>query len=54
MFFDGAARIRPKGKVITEVGIAFISPENNVLPYPYSLIEPCSNNVSEYNALIIR
>jgi len=33
--------------------VVFISPENHVLPLAFLLIEPCSNNVAEYNALLI-
>ena len=53
MFFDGASRIGPKGKIIAGVGVVFISPQNHVLPRAFSLMEPCSNNVAEYNALLI-
>lgn len=53
MFFDGAARIGQSGEDIVGVGIGFILLKSDVLPYAYSLIEPCSNNVAEYNALII-
>jgi len=35
------------------VGVVFISPQNHVLPRAFSLTEPCSNNVTEYNALLI-
>lgn len=45
MFFDGATRIGPNGKVIARAVKVFISPENYVLPYAYLLIEPCSNNM---------
>ena len=31
----------------------FISPQNHVLPRAFSLTESCSNNVAEYNALLI-
>ena len=34
-------------------GIVFISQQNLVLPRVFSLTEPCSNNVAEYNALLI-
>jgi len=34
-------------------GVAFISPQNHVLPRTFSLTTPCSNNVIEYNALLI-
>jgi len=53
IFFDGASRIGPKGKIITGVGVVFISPQNHVLPRAFSLTESCSNNVAEYNALLI-
>ena len=45
MFFDGASRIGPKGKIIAGVGVVFISPQNHVIPRAFSLIESCSNNV---------
>jgi len=35
------------------VGVVFISPQNHVLPKAFSLTESCSNNVAEYNALLI-
>jgi len=53
MFFDGASRTDPKGKIIAGVGVVFISPQNYVLPRAFSLTTPCSNNVAEYNALLI-
>ena len=52
MFFDGASRIGPKGRIIAGVGVVFISPQNHVLR-AFSLTESCSNNVAEYNALLI-
>ena len=35
------------------MGVVFISPQNYVLPRAFSLTESCSNNVAEYNALLI-
>ena len=35
------------------VGVVFISPQNHVILRAFSLIEPCTNNVAEYNALLI-
>jgi len=32
MFFDGASRTGPKGKIITGMGVTFISPKNHILP----------------------
>ena len=49
MFFDGAS---PECKVVVGVGMVFFSP-NNHLFLRFSLIEPYSNNVAEYNALLI-
>ena len=53
LFFDGASRMGPKGKVIAGVGVVLISPQNYVIPRAFSLTEPCTNNVAEYNALLI-
>ena len=53
MFFDGASQIVPKGTIIAGVGVVFISPQNYILPRAFSLTESCSNNVAEYNALLI-
>ena len=52
MFFDRASRTGLKGKIIAGVGVIFVSPENYVLR-AFSLTESCSNNVAEYNALLI-
>ncbi|XP_074291014.1 uncharacterized protein LOC141617755 [Silene latifolia] len=48
MYFDGAARRDGAG-----AGVVFLSPEGHVLPYFFVLTELCSNNVSEYQALIL-
>jgi len=53
MFFDGASRMGPNGKIVAGAGVVFVSPRNHVLPHAFSLTEPCSNNVAEYNALLI-
>ena len=53
MFFDDASRIGPTGKIIIGVGMVFISPKNHILSHAFSLTESCSNNVAEYNALLI-
>jgi len=53
MFFDGASRIGPKGKIVVRVGVVFVSPNDHVLPRALLLTKPCSNNVAEYNALLI-
>ena len=53
LFFDGTSRTGPKGKIVAGVGMVFILPRNHVLPRAFSLKEPCSNNIAEYNALLI-
>ena len=53
MFFDGASRTGSKGKIVDRVGVIFVSPENHVLSRAFLLTEPYSNNVAEYNALLI-
>ena len=35
------------------VGIVLITPQNQDIPRAFSLTEPCTNNVAEYNALLI-
>jgi ribonuclease HI len=35
------------------VGVVLVSSQNYVIPRAFSLTEPCTNNVTEYNALII-
>ncbi|XP_020263021.1 uncharacterized protein LOC109838999 [Asparagus officinalis] len=42
-----------RSKISSGVGVVLISPEKHVIPRAYSLIEPFSNNVAEYNALLI-
>src|SRR5436190_20841136 len=53
MYFDGASRTIPRGGLVAGVGIMLISPQNHVIPRAFSLTEPCTNNVAEYNALLI-
>jgi len=53
LFFDGASKTGPKGKIIARVRVVFISLENHILPHAFALTEPCSNNIAEYNALLI-
>ncbi|XP_057803526.1 uncharacterized protein LOC131018841 [Salvia miltiorrhiza] len=48
MFFDGASHREGAG-----AGVVFVSPERQVLPYSFTLTENCSNNVAEYQALIL-
>ena len=53
MFFDGASRTGPKGMIIAGVEVVFISPENHVLLRAFSLTKSYSNNIAEYNTLLI-
>ena len=46
LFFDGASRMSPKGNIIAGVGVVLISPHNYMIPHAFSLIESCSNNVT--------
>lgn len=53
LFFDGAFRMTAKGTVVMRVGVILISLQNLVLSRAFSLVEPYSNNVAEYNTLLI-
>ena len=48
LFFDGAARKDGAG-----AGVILITPEEEVLPYAFTLIENYFNNVVEYQTLIM-
>ncbi|XP_019155172.1 PREDICTED: uncharacterized protein LOC109152045 [Ipomoea nil] len=48
MYFDGATHKEGAG-----AGVVFVTPEGEVLPYSFTLMERCSNNVAEYQALIL-
>ena len=50
MFFDGAAQHYGAG---AGAGVVFVTPEGDILPYSFTLTECCSNNVDEYQALIL-
>ena len=43
----------PTGNTVAGVGVVLVSPQNYMIPHAFLLIEPCSNNVAEYNALLI-
>src|SRR5204863_4744444 len=53
MYFDGASRTIPRVGLVAGVGIILISPQTHVIPRAFSLTEPCTNNVAEYNTLLI-
>ncbi|XP_061999282.1 uncharacterized protein LOC133716611 [Rosa rugosa] len=48
MFFDGSSRADGAG-----AGVVFISPQKQILPYAFTLSKLCSNNVAEYQVLIM-
>ncbi|GAA0167028.1 hypothetical protein LIER_22054 [Lithospermum erythrorhizon] len=48
MYFDGAAHQGGAG-----AGVIFLTPQQDLLPYSFSLSHNCSNNVAEYQALIL-
>ena len=48
MFFDGVANQQGAG-----ASVIFITPKGDVILYSFMLIEKCSNNVAEYQALIL-
>ena len=51
--FDGASRTSPEGNIIVCVGVVLIFPHNYVIPRAFSLTEPCSSIVAEYNTFLI-
>src|SRR3954467_9241060 len=53
MYFDGASRTIPRAGLVAGVGVVFISPQNHIILRAFSFTEPCTNNVAEYNALLI-
>jgi len=52
LFFDGASRTSSRGNIEAGVGSTCL-PTDYVIPRAFSLTDPCSNNVVEYNALLI-
>ncbi|XP_049405316.1 uncharacterized protein LOC125868805 [Solanum stenotomum] len=48
MYFDGAAHRGGAG-----AGVVFITSQEEILPFSFSLKQCCSNNVAEYQALIL-
>src|SRR4051812_30545490 len=40
MYFDGASRANPCGRLVAGVGIVLISSKDHVMPHAFSLIEP--------------
>ncbi|XP_074265356.1 uncharacterized protein LOC141587786 [Silene latifolia] len=48
MYFDGASRKDGAG-----AGKVFVTPQNHLMPYSFTLTQLCSNNMAEYQALIL-
>ena len=48
MYFDGAAHRGRAG-----AGVVFITSQEEILPFSFTLKQCCSNNVAEYQALIL-
>ncbi|KAL0405691.1 UNVERIFIED_CONTAM: hypothetical protein Slati_3883000 [Sesamum latifolium] len=48
MYFDGASHKEGAG-----AGVVFVTSEGEVLPYSFTLTQNCSNNMAEYQALIL-
>jgi hypothetical protein len=48
MYFDGACRKSGAG-----AGVMFVTPDEAILPYSFTLTSAVSNNAAEYEALII-
>ncbi|XP_074296849.1 uncharacterized protein LOC141627503 [Silene latifolia] len=48
MNFDGAARQDGAG-----AGVVFVTPQNHLMPYAFTLTQLCTNNMAEYQALIL-
>ncbi|XP_074290818.1 uncharacterized protein LOC141617523 [Silene latifolia] len=48
MYFDGAARQDGAG-----AGVVFVTPKNHLIPYAFTLTHLCTNNMAEYQALIL-
>ncbi|XP_019234165.1 PREDICTED: uncharacterized protein LOC109214680 [Nicotiana attenuata] len=48
MYFDGAAHREGAG-----AGVVFVTFQGEVLPYSFTLTQHCTNNVTEYQALIL-
>ncbi|XP_070041178.1 uncharacterized protein [Nicotiana tomentosiformis] len=48
MYFDGVAH-----REGASVGVVFVTSQGEVLPYSFTLTQHCSNNVAEYQALIL-
>ncbi|XP_074306102.1 uncharacterized protein LOC141641334 [Silene latifolia] len=48
MYFDGLCKARWSG-----AGVVFVTPQNHLMPYAFTLTQLCTNNMAEYQALIL-
>ncbi|XP_074298651.1 uncharacterized protein LOC141629572 [Silene latifolia] len=48
MYFDGAARQDGAG-----AGVVFVTQQNHLMPYAFTLTQLCTNNMAEYQALTL-
>jgi len=53
LYFVRESRTNPEGYIIAGVGVVLIFPHNYVIPRAFSLTKLCSNNVLEYDTLLI-
>jgi len=53
LFFDGTSRMGPIRDIVARVWVVLLSSQNYVIAHAFSLTESCSNNIAEYNALLI-
>lgn len=57
MYFDGASSIRPAAgpnipQLRAGIGLVFVTPEGGIIRHSLALMEPCTKNEAEYEALI--
>ena len=53
LFFDGALKTSLRENIVAGVGVVLVSPQNYVISRTLLLTASCSNNFTEYNALLI-
>ena len=53
LFFDETLGVYPPGDIAAGVGVVFVSPQSHVMAPMFTATNPCSNNVVEYDALLI-
>ena len=48
LFFDGSLTQKGLG-----VGVLFVTPQGDLIPKSYKISFPCTNNIDEYEGLVI-